>query len=96
MHIFIQGDIHVSIFTRLSVVSPMSVSMLGCVKCLCKCMCFACFHQDCYSPCHISLIVLVILAVLGQDIKILSCKVFLMRVFHLPVIQTLLKQIFFC
>jgi hypothetical protein len=92
MHVFIQGDIHVSTFTRLSIVSPVCVSTHGCVWCLCKCMCFSCFHQDCYSLYHISLIVLVILAILGQDIKILSCNVLFMLVFH---VQTLLKQIFF-
>lgn len=58
-------------------------------------MCFSCFHQDCYSLYHISLTVLVILAILGQDNKILSCNVLSVLVFHLPDVQTLLKQIFF-
>jgi hypothetical protein len=43
----------------------------------------------------ISLIVLVILTILGQDIKILSYNVFSLLVFHLPDVQTLLKQISF-
>ena len=57
-------------------------------------MSFSCFHQACYSLCHIGLIVLVILTIL--DFRILSCSVLSMLDFHLPDVQTLLKQIFFC
>lgn len=92
MHIFIQGDIHVSTFSRLSIVSAVSVSILGCIIYLCKCIVFSCFHQDCYILCHISLIVLVILAILGQDIKILSCNACLWS----PWCPNITETIFFC